>query len=220
MLDLPGTTDEPLAEQAYRLIEERIVTLRLAPGEMITEAALADHAGLGRTPVREAVQRLAREGLLAVLPRKGMQVTSIEPAQQLLVLEVRRELERLLARLAASRATPAERAEFRALAHGMDRASAAADDIAFMRFDRQLNGLLSTAAHNEYASGAMLLINGHSRRFWFQHHKVRGDLTLCATLHAEQARTIAGGNAARAAAATDRLIDYTVSFTQSVAQES
>jgi DNA-binding GntR family transcriptional regulator len=78
--------------------------------------------------------------------------------------------------------------------------------------------LLSVASHNDYATGTMRLINGHSRRFWFQHHKVRGDLARCAHLHAEQARAIADGTSADATAATDRLLDYTVAFTRSVAQ--
>jgi DNA-binding GntR family transcriptional regulator len=209
-------SDEPLAEQAYRLIEERIVTLRLQPGELLTENLLVAEIGLGRTPVREAVQRLAREGLVQILPRKGLRVSASDPVQQLLVLEVRLELERLLARLAALRATATERSRFLAIADGMDRAAAVHDDLVFMRHDRELNVLLTEAAHNEHAASAMRLINGHSRRFWFQHHKAQGDLPLCARLHAEQARAVASGDAAAAMAATGRLIDYTVSFTTAV----
>ena len=209
-------TAEPLTEQAYRLLEERIVTLELEPGRFVSEAALAEEVGLGRTPIREALQRLAREGLVVVLPRKGIQVATMDSAQQLLVLEVRRELERLLSRLAARRATVDERARFRSLADGMDQAAAANDDLAFMRLDRELNVLLSAAAHNEYAQGAMRLINGHSRRFWYQHYKGAADLPQCARLHAGQARAVASGNATAAALATDHLIDYTVSFTEAV----
>ncbi|MFM9939266.1 MAG: GntR family transcriptional regulator [Hyphomicrobiaceae bacterium] len=209
-----------LTEQAYVEIEERIVTLQLAPGELVTETALVDAVRLGRTPVREAVQRLAREGLVVISPRKGMRVSESDPAQQLLVLEVRRELEQLLARLAAVRSTSAERQAFRDIADGMDEAAKAADEIVFMRHDRALNILLSVAAHNEYAAGAMRLINGHSRRFWFQHHKARGDLPLCARLHADQARAVAEGDPALAAAATNRLIDYTVAYTTAVREAS
>ena len=216
MLDTPEQIDEPLTEQAYRLLEERIVTLRLKPGEQVTEATLVGEIGLGRTPVREAVQRLAREGLVLVLPRKGLRVSHSDPERQLLVLEVRRELERLLARLAAERATTEERARFRAIADGMDRAASASDEIVFLRFDRELNMLLCAAAHNDYASGAMRLINGHSRRFWFQHHQERGDLPLCARLHAEQARAVAAADGDAAMAATDRLLDYTVAFAERV----
>jgi DNA-binding GntR family transcriptional regulator len=205
-----------LTDEAYVQLEERIVTLQLRPGDLVTETTLVEMIGLGRTPVREALQRLAREGMVAILPRKGLRVSESDPGQQLLVLEVRRELEGLLARLAAQRATAAERQAFHDIADGMDVAANAADDLTFMRCDREHNLLLTVAAHNEYASSAMRLINGHSRRFWFQHHKVQGDLPLCARLHAEQARAIASGDIAAGAAATNRLIDYTVAFTRAV----
>ncbi|NJO22518.1 MAG: GntR family transcriptional regulator, partial [Sphingomonadales bacterium] len=96
----------PLTEQAYQLLEERIVTLQLKPGDFLSEYALASQLRLGRTPIREALQRLAREGLVVILPRKGILVAPADPEKQLLVLEVRRELERLLSRSAAQRATP------------------------------------------------------------------------------------------------------------------
>src|SRR5262245_58572889 len=141
---------ETLTEQAYRQLEEQIVTLRLKPGEFLSEYALADSLAIGRTPIREALQRLAREGLVTILPRKGILVSETDPRKQLLVLEVRRELERLLARLGAQRATGEQRARFRQIADGMDYAARSNDDIAFMRLDRDLNLLMSEAAHNDY----------------------------------------------------------------------
>ncbi len=221
--DVQGDADAAVAstasltEQAYAALEERIVTLALKPGEFLSEHVLAEHLALGRTPIREALQRLAREGLVAILPRRGVLVTQSDAGQQLLVLEVRRELERLLARAGAKRASEAQRASFREIADGMDRAAAANDDMSFMRLDRELNLLLTEAAHNEFAAGAMRLINGHSRRFWYQHYKEAADLPLCARLHAEEARAIASGDAEAAAAATDRLLDYNVSFTRAAA---
>jgi DNA-binding GntR family transcriptional regulator len=205
---------QTLTEQAYRQLEERIVTLRLAPGEFLSEHALAEGLAIGRTPIREALQRLAREGLVTILPRKGILVSKTDPRKQLLVLEVRRELERLLARLGAQRASGEHRARFRQIADGMDRAARSNDDIAFMRLDRELNLLMSEAGHNDYAARAMRLLHGHSRRFWYMHYKVAADLPLCARLHAAQARAIAAGEAKRAEEATDRLIDYTETFTR------
>ena len=63
---------ESLTEQAYRQIEEQIVTLRLKPGDVLSEQMLSATFGIGRTPVREALQRLAHEGLVIILPRKGI----------------------------------------------------------------------------------------------------------------------------------------------------
>jgi DNA-binding GntR family transcriptional regulator len=205
---------ETLTEQAYREIEERIVTLQLKPGEFLSEYALSESLRIGRTPIREALQRLAHEGLVTILPRKGILVSETDPRKQLLVLEVRRELERLLCRAGAQRATDEEREKFRTLADGMRRAGKANDDIQFMRLDRELNVLISEAAHNAFASRAMQLLHGHSRRFWYLHYKQAADLPLCAKLHADQARAIADGDVAKSAQASDRLIDYTETFTR------
>ena len=191
---------ETLTEQAYNRLEEMIVTLALEPGAVLSEQALSADLGIGRTPIREALQRLAHEGLVLVLPRKAIIVTDTDPRKQLLVLEVRRELERLLARASAERASEAERRRFQAIADGMEAAARTNDDIAFMRLDRELNSLLAEASHNEYASRAIRFLNGHSRRFWYLNYKAAADLPKIARLHADEARAIAKGNAARAMA--------------------
>ena len=93
-----------LAEQAYRLLEAKLVTLELAPGALVAEKDLVDRVGIGRTPVREAIQRLSAEGLLQVLPRKGLVVTPLLRSDLLQIIEVRRVLERLMVVKAAERA--------------------------------------------------------------------------------------------------------------------
>ena len=210
----PAHRGETLTEQAYRAIEEQIVTLRLRPGDVLSEQMLSATFKVGRTPVREALQRLAREGLVTILPRKGILVSDINPRSQLLVLEVRRELERLLSRMSAERASAEQREQFSEIARGMDQAAKANDDISFMRLDRELNHLIIEAAHNDYAARAMKLLQGLSRRFWYMHYRKAADLPLCARLHAMQARAIAKGDASLAAKSCDNLIDYTENFTR------
>src|SRR5690606_3049558 len=105
----PTVRPTTLTDIAYSRLEEMIATLLLAPGEFLSEQVLAETVGLGRTPIREALQRLAREGLVTILPRRGVQVTPIDPEEQLLVIEVRREIERLISRNAAARATTEQR---------------------------------------------------------------------------------------------------------------
>src|SRR6476660_10617643 len=205
---------ETLTERAYRALEEEIVTLRLKPSQVLSEQMLSATLKIGRTPIREALQRLAREGLVAILPRKGILVSDINPRNQLLVLEVRRELERLLSRAGAERATKEQREQLQDIARGMDRASKANDDIAFMRLDRELNRLMIEAAHNDYAARSMKLLQGLSRRFWYMHYREAADLPLCARLHANQARAIAQGNGEAAARASDKLMDYVENFTR------
>src|SRR5258707_15099759 len=94
----PGTTPEPAAAKAYRVLEHMIVTLELAPASFVTEGALIDRLGLGRTPVREAIQRLAWEGLLDVRPRAGIAIAALHPGDWLGVLDGRRGVEGVLAR--------------------------------------------------------------------------------------------------------------------------
>jgi DNA-binding GntR family transcriptional regulator len=205
----------PLTDRAYAELEELIVTLRLPPGAVLSEQALAERLAIGRTPIREALQRLARDGLVDILPRRGVLVSAIDLRAQLRLLEVRRVLERLMARSAAGRATAPERAAFARIALGMRRSAEREDDLAFMRLDKDFNALLAEAAHNEFALRSMGLINGLSRRFWYQHYKQAADLPLTARLHAEVAEAIAARDPDRAGDAADRLVDYIESFARS-----
>jgi DNA-binding GntR family transcriptional regulator len=203
---------ETLTEKAYRALEEEIVTLRIPPGSVVSEAILSRRLGVGRTPVREALQRLAREWLVVIMPRRGIVVSEIDPIRQLRVLEARREIERFLTRSAAKRATVVQRAQFREIAAGMDAAAGNADDIAFMRLDREFNLLVLDSAGNEFAASAMSLMNGLSRRFWYVHYKQAADLPLTARLHATIARAIADGDADAAGQSSDALVDYITAF--------
>ena len=161
------------------------------------------------------MQRLARERLVSILPRRGIVVTEINVTSQLKLLETRRELERLIARSAARRATDDERARFRELVAATFETSAKAnDDVNFMRIDRDFNILCSTAAHNEFAAGAMSLMHSLSRRFWYLHYKQAADMPLTAKLHADIARAIAAGDEERAAKASDRLLGVIEKFTR------
>ena len=206
------TPSETLTDLAYRLLEEEIVTLRIAPGTVVSEAMLSRRLGVGRTPVREALQRLAREWLVVIMPRRGIVVSEIDPVRQLRLLEARREIERFLARSAARRALPVQRSRFAEIAAGMDHAALRADDLDFMRLDREFNLLLLDAAANEFAASAMSLMNGLSRRFWYMHYRQAADLPLSARLHAAIARAVAAGDQDAAGAASDRLVDYIQEF--------
>jgi len=205
---------QSLTDRAYAELEEMIVTLKLAPGSGVSEAELSNHLGIGRTPIREALQRLARERLVAILPRRGIIVSDINVGRQLRLHEVRRELERLIARTAARRATSAQRARFRELARLFEKSARVNDDITFMRTDREFNLLCSSAAHNEFAAGAMSLMHGLSRRFWYIHYQEAADMPLTAKLHADIARAIAARDEKRAADASDKLLDNIEKFTR------
>ena len=205
---------QSLTDRAYAELEEMIVTLKLAPGTAVSEAELSHQLGIGRTPIREALQRLAREGLAAILPRRGVIIAEVNVGRQLRLHEVRRELERLIARTAARRASMEQRARFRELAQAFERSARVNDDITFMRTDREFNLLCSNASRNEFAAGAMTLMHGLSRRFWYIHYKEAADMPLTAKLHADIARAIADKNEVLAAGASDKLLDVIEKFTR------
>lgn len=203
-----------LTDLAYAQLEELIVTLQLAPGGAVSEAMLSERLGIGRTPIREALQRLVREHLVTVLPQRGYLVTDIDVRKQLRLLEVRREVERLIVRSAARRASPAEREEFAQLAASMHRAAERNDARSFVRGDKRFNDLCLQAARNEFAAGAMGLMHGLSRRFWYLHYRQAADLPETARLHAVTAQAIADGDEAGAARALDALLDSIGTFTR------
>lgn len=207
-----GTTS--LTERAYGEIEQMIVTLKLAPGTAVSEAELSQRLKIGRTPIREALQRLARERLVSILPRRGIIVSEINVNSQLRLLEVRREVERLITTSAARRATAEERERFREIARTFTSSAKRNDEAAFMRVDREFNELSVIAARNEFAAGAMSLMHALSRRFWYIHYKQAADMPQTAKLHADIARAIAAGNEKASAAALDRLLDNIASFTR------
>lgn len=203
-----------LTERAYDVLEEMVVTLKLPPGAVLSEAVLSERLDIGRTPIREALHRLAREGLIVIMPRRGIRVSEINVRSQLRLVEVRREIERLMCRKAAERASEDERSNFRAIAGGMLVAAMNNDDVDFMRLDKQFNRLLAGACRNEHASNSIGLMAGLIRRFWFLHYKQVADMPLAARRHADIALAIADGDGEASAAASDRLIDYTEACTR------
>ncbi|MBU3725256.1 MAG: GntR family transcriptional regulator [Burkholderiaceae bacterium] len=202
-----------LTDQAYSKIEEMIVTLELAPGGAISESELSAHLGIGRTPVREALQRLAREHLVHIIPQRGILVSEIDIKRQLRLLETRREIERLVVKCAARRASAEEIIEFQELTKRFDRAAKTGDYESFIRADKEFNDLSLRAARNEFSAAAMGLMHGLSRRFWFMHHRQTDDTELMAKLHGAVSKAIADRNERMAARALDELIDHIEAFT-------
>src|SRR3954471_9190117 len=109
------TTSELLADRAYAALRDRIVALRIPPGAPIHEDALGREAEMGRTPVREAIKRLALENLVTVFPRRGTFASEINITDLAHISDVRQQLEGHAAYRAAQRLTAARRVELEAL---------------------------------------------------------------------------------------------------------
>jgi len=203
-------------EIAYHRLEEKIVLLEFSPGVVVTEKDLAESIGLGRTPVREAIQQLAMAGLLTVLPRRGIKVSDLDACSVLRLLEVNRGLDALVARTAAMRATAEQRLEFSRLAEEFDDIADRNDIAGQIRVDGEFNNLCMLAMGNEHANKMRRLLQPMLRRFWFAHIKKAGDTRMPSKMHGQAARAVAEGNEDKAVDAFTRIIDYDRSFVQSV----
>ena len=147
----PAEADS-LTARAYSLLEEMICTLQLPPGTPVSEAELHPRLGIGRTPVREAMQRLARERLLLILPRRGCIVTAIRPEEEVMLIETRRVIEDARNGNRRRASQRSERQQFAEIAARTETAQRTHDFDAFARLDAEFDRLCVTACRNEFAA--------------------------------------------------------------------
>jgi len=204
---------ESQAQMVYRILEEMIVTLKLPPGSKISEKALNRSLGFGRTPIREALQRLAIEGTVKIVPRSGVIVSEIEIADQMNMIEVRRDLERIIAGRAARLAMDDQKRMFLKLVEDFDLAAKNDDGGLFITTDREFNQLIIATAQNKYLTYAAGPIEAQTRRFWYLHFKRFGDLQRVCKLHAAIAQKVSANDEDGARTASDDLLDYVEEYT-------
>jgi DNA-binding GntR family transcriptional regulator len=170
----------------------------LAPAAVIDEAGLMRELDLGRTPIREAVQRLAWENLIVIVPRRGMFVADINLSDLQKIFEVRIELEGCAARLAAERATPEQVAEMEQLFVGAEAILHAGQHRELIGLDHRAHQLVARAAHNEYLEDTLERMFTHTLRLWLVSlHKV-GRLRQMIEEHREVIAAIRERDAGRA----------------------
>lgn len=198
-------SQESASARAYRALERLIVTLELAPSSITTEGNLIERIGLGRTPVREAIQRLAWEGLIEVRPRAGLAIAPLNPADWLRVLDARRGVEVVLARSAARFITPEADRLFQDAALSMHRAVEEKDVNLFLDADKSLDDALALAADNPFAVRLAAPLQSHSRRFWYRYRRSTG-LAESAEQHVRLISAILDGDENRAGGEADRLM--------------
>jgi DNA-binding GntR family transcriptional regulator len=181
------------ADRAYLAIRGLIVSLELPPGAVIDERQLMQRLGLGRTPVREALRRLAQEQLVEVFPRRGMFVTNVDVRDLARISEVRLALEPEAARLAAERATEEERD---ALAELGDRIKRGAD---LMGLDEQIHRAVYAASHNDLLEKTLGEYYVLALRIWTIALDRAEDLEDAVEAHRDLIQAIVVGNGDRAA---------------------
>jgi DNA-binding GntR family transcriptional regulator len=156
-----------LADTAYDAIRNLIVTLQVHPGQRLNEQILSEMTGIGRMPVRQAVQMLDAQGFLKVLPRKGILVPPDSLEDALTVLEARRVIEVEMARFAAQRANPAAIAAMEQILLAGQQALESEDFAAFMQQDRAFHERLTVAAGNPILYEMLNALHGRIARIWY-----------------------------------------------------
>src|SRR5215831_12112057 len=196
-----------LADRAYLSIRDLIVSLELAPGALIDERQLVETLGIGRTPVREALRRLAQEQLVEVFPRRGMFVTGVDVRDLARISEVRAALEPEAARLAAERATDEEREELASLS---DQIKGGAD---LMGLDERIHRAVYAAAHNHLLEKTLGEYYVLALRIWMIALGRARDLEEAVEAHRDLVQAIIVGDGDRAA---DLMGDHIEGFEQSM----
>ncbi|MGQ1838111.1 GntR family transcriptional regulator [Kocuria turfanensis] len=158
---------ESMAEQAYRLLRDRLTVLEIRPGAMIQDAHLATEMGIGRTPLREALKRLETDHLVVSYPRRGTFATQVDITALSDVSELRRNLEPLAARKAALAASPHARQQMQDLARALgDLGGGAPTNQDFMRSDLRVHRLIYRATGNAHLEETLVRLDNLATRIW------------------------------------------------------
>lgn len=158
---------ESLLDSAYNEIKFRIITCRYRPGEVLSEAAVSDNLNIGRTPVHQAVHRLMMDGLISIMPRKGVMVRPLSLDEAMEIIAVRLVTECYCARLAARRADEADLTRLQAIIDAAEQATEKGDIERMMLLDREFHDTLAHAAGNVVLADVLRNLHERSLRFWF-----------------------------------------------------
>jgi len=199
---------QSLADKAYHEIRGLIVSLELAPGALIDERDLIERLGIGRTPVREALRRLAHERLVDVYPRRGMFVTGVDVRQLARLSEVRAVLEPEAARLAAERATDDDRARLDTLLAELD-----AGGSELMQLDERIHRAVYRAARNDLLEATLEQYYALALRIWMLALERTQDLEEAVEAHRDLLEAIRDGDGERAA---QTMRDHVENFEQAM----
>ncbi|MDQ0314373.1 GntR family transcriptional regulator [Amorphus orientalis] len=156
-----------LRDIAYETLKQQIITCELHPGEVLSEAAVSAALNIGRTPVHQALDRLMIDGLVEVLPRKGVIVRPLSLHEAVEIIDVRLLNETYCVRLAAQHA---DRSDIAALRRNLDRMHDAAErreTAELMQLDREFHATISAAGRNSILADFLSNLHDRAQRFWF-----------------------------------------------------
>ena len=208
-------TRENLSSRAYDVLEAMIVTCALQPGRFLSIQDLQTLTGLGRTPIHQAVNRLAADTLILIRPRHGLQVAPIDLTRERTLLQLRRDMERFVLRLAAERARATHRNQLRHISASLRAQAPGLDIAAFNQLDRRVDTLIAAAAAEPFLEHTLRPLHTIFRRIgWVYHSWIRPQEGLGQTVdcHLDVLDAVAAGNIAAATAASNRLTTFVQSM--------
>jgi DNA-binding GntR family transcriptional regulator len=185
------------SESAYLRIRDRIVCLDMAPGSVVNEARLREDLEIGRTPIREALQRLALENLVKSIPHRGTFVTNVNITDLARITEVRVVLEAHAARLAAERLAGQDRVAVQELLAVLE-GGGAGDQRELMRLDQQIHRQIYRAARNSFLESTLERYLNLSLRLWYLVVDQEVRLREAVAEHVELLRAVLAGEGSRA----------------------
>jgi DNA-binding GntR family transcriptional regulator len=188
-----------LSDKAYELIRHKIITLEIPPLSAIDESALMAELEIGRTPIREALQRLAFENLVSIAPRRGIFVTDVSITDLQRIFEIRMVLEGFCARLAAQRATPCQLAEMGTVIRELD-AVRNEDARTLLAIDERFHTLLYQAAGNQFLADSLEHLQALSFRIFYLVLNRLGSVRWTVEQHREIIEVLQAQDGARAEA--------------------
>ena len=196
---------------AYERIEEMLVNCQLSPGRFLAMQDLQKLVGLGRTPVHQAVSRLAEDTLVIVRPRDGLQIAPINLARERGLLPLRRDVERFVIRLAAKRSGASERNQLLHLQRLLREPPEKLTIDRFNAVDRNVDQLLIATAGEPFVEPTLRPLHTIFRRIgWLYHTKVARDQNLKQSVdcHIALLEAVADRHIEKAIAALDDLIGF------------
>ena len=196
VLDSPETARSQ-SEVAYLRIRDRIVSLDMAPGSVVQETRLREELEIGRTPIREALQRLALENLVKSIPHRGTFVTDVNITDLARITEVRVVLEAHAARLATERLAGQDRLAIQDLLAILE-GGGASDQRELMRLDQQIHRQIYRAARNSFLESTLERYLNLSLRLWYLVVDQEVRLREAVAEHVELLRAVLAGDASRA----------------------
>lgn len=157
-----------LADQAYRILLDRLVMLEIQPGEPMNEMQLATELGMGRTPIRESLKRLEIDHLVDNYPRQGTFASRIDIGDLAAITEMRLILEPHAAARVASDASPEVRETLAALAKQISpMMSASPGKTDLMEFDLGVHRAIYKAVGNPYLQETLNRLDNLATRLWW-----------------------------------------------------